>query len=246
MRRNLLAIPNRLSSPFHCQLESPPWYVRSHVPHSPDRANTLQRIPIFNHRGADVPIREKKADDADDAQTLQDASLQLHPIPSREALLVKIQPPEEPPQEIKHVPCDVVLVIDVSGSMGVRADAPGEDPSENPGLSVLDLVKHAAMTIIETLDEGDRLGVVTFSSKSNVVQGLTVMTDKNKDDTRHKIQNIDKRDATNLWHGIQDGIKVFREGGSSTRVPSIMVLTDGKPNYMYVPYPPPPERADEE
>ena len=176
----------------------------------------------------------------DDARTItpQDndhASLQLHPLPSRDALLVKIQPPKEPAEKINHVPCDIVLVIDVSGSMGARADVPGEDPSESTGLTVLDLVKHAAMTIIETLDEGDRLGVVTFSSEAKVIQGLTVMTDENKEDVRQKIRRIRPLSSTNLWGGIQKGITAFRDGGSSARVPSIMVLTDGKPNYMYVP-----------
>lgn len=185
-----------------------------------------------------MPIREENATNlADDARTIipqddDNVSLQLHPIPSRDALLVKIQPPKEPDQEIKHVPCDIMLVIDVSGSMGARADVPGDDPSESTGLTVLDLVKHAAMTIIETLDEGDRLGVVTFSSDSEVIQGLTAMTDENKEDVRQKIRKIGPLNSTNLWGGIQKGIKVFRAGGSSARVPSIMVLTDGKPNYM--------------
>ena len=190
-------------------------------------------MPIFHRREAEVSIPEKSTDDLTDAQTIrEDVSLQLHPIPSRGALLVKIQPPQGPAQKIKHVPCDIVLVIDISGSMGGRADVPGEDASESAGLTVLDLVKHGAMTIIQTLDEGDRLGVVDFGSDSKVVQGLTVMTEQNKEKTRERIRNVHPRDATNLWHGIRDGIKVFREGGPSTRVPSIMVLTDGRPNFM--------------
>ena len=190
-------------------------------------------MSIFNRQGAEVSIRGKNTDDSENTQTIRgDASLQLHPILSRDALLVKIQPPKEPAQKIKHVPCDIVLVIDVSSSMGLAADVPGEGDSESTGLNVLDLVKHAAMTIIETLDEGDRLGVVVFSSSSEVVQGLTVMTEQNKEETRQRIRDIGLRESTNLWHGILDGIKVFRDGGSSIRVPSIMVLTDGEPNFM--------------
>jgi hypothetical protein len=170
------------------------------------------------------------------------ASVQVHPLPSRDALLVKIQPPTAPARQIHHVPCDIVLVIDVSGSMGIRADVPGEEPDESPGLSVLDLTKHAALTIIETLDDGDRLGIVTFGSKSTVVQRLIPMTRTNKAVAQKNIKNIKKQDATNLWHGILDGIKLFRQGdnnaGSSSplqRVPALMVLTDGKPNFMCPP-----------
>ncbi|KAG9251324.1 hint-domain-containing protein [Emericellopsis atlantica] len=154
----------------------------------------------------------------------------MHALPSRDALLVKIQPPKAPAQQVNHVPCDIVLVIDVSGSMGTDANVPGE--TESTGLNVLDLVKHAARTIIETLDEGDRLGVVTFQSRAQTVQGLTVMTEDNKKLTWDRIQTIHPSHATNLWHGLLHGLDVFKDGGGSSRVPSMMVLTDGMPNQM--------------
>ena len=189
--------------------------------------------PQYQTSSVDLPLRGK----GEKPHPSTGASLQLHPLPSRDALLVKIQPPKEPAYETKHVPCDIVLVIDVSGSMGTRADVPGEDPSESAGLSVLDLVKHAALTIIETLDHRDRLGIVTFSSKSEVVQWLTPMTEDNKAQARRRIQRIHKENATNLWHGILDAIKVCNEGALSlsTKVPSIMILTDGRPNFMCPP-----------
>lgn len=99
--------------------------------------------------------------------------VQLHPLSSGDGIFVKIQPPREPADpQLNHVPCDLVLCIDVSGSMGTRAPVPtrpGEE-QEEVGLSVLDLVKHAARTIMETLDPRDRLGIVTFASKSKASQ----------------------------------------------------------------------------
>ena len=59
---------------------------------------------------------------------------------------------------------------DVSGSMTADAPVPtkpGEEV-ERTGLSVLDLPKHAARTIVETLNENDRLAIVTFASASTV------------------------------------------------------------------------------
>lgn len=183
--------------------------------------------------------------DSSNNSTQQTASLQLHPLLSKDALIVQVRPPVAPDavsigETRRHVPCDIVLVIDVSGSMGVRADVPGEEPGESPGLSVLDLTKHAAFTILETLDAGDRLGIVTFSSKSQVVQRLIPMTPVNKEAARKNIKHIKKQDATNLWHGLLDGIKLFKEAdedeaGASHRVPALMVLTDGKPNFMCPP-----------
>ena len=83
-----------------------------------------------------------------------------------------MSPPKEP-QNLNsgHVPCDIVLIIDVSGSMGIDAPVPTHpgEPEERNGLNVLDLVKHASLTILESLNETDRLGIVTFSSKARVL-----------------------------------------------------------------------------
>ncbi|CAH0014688.1 unnamed protein product, partial [Clonostachys rhizophaga] len=192
------------------------------------RLTLRQRIPI---RGPSV-VNEKTG--SSQASPLH-ASLSLHPVSAKEALIVKVTPPHEPVEKLRqnknyHVPCDIVLVIDVSGSMGAPADVPGE--VESTGLSVLDLTKHAAMTIIETLDKDDRLGIVTFGSRSKVVLTLTSMNDEGKKGARERVREIESRDATNLWHGMLDGIKVLRQGTPSSRVPALMILTDGKPNHM--------------
>ncbi|KAK2058676.1 von Willebrand factor type A domain-containing protein [Colletotrichum caudatum] len=165
-----------------------------------------------------------------------DVALSLHPLASRDGLIVKITPPTQPPKPIAHVPCDIVLVIDVSGSMGSNAPVPANpgEEAENYGLSVLDLVKHAARTVLETLDDGDRLGIVTFASKAKVVQGLAPMDAKNKALAEKNIGDMAPVDATNLWHGLLEGIKLFSAAGEANtgRVPAMMVLTDGMPNHM--------------
>ena len=42
------------------------------------------------------------------------------------------------------------------------------------------------------------------------------------------------RDITNLWAGIQTGLKLFNESGEGShgKMPALMVLTDGMPNHM--------------
>jgi von Willebrand factor type A domain len=106
------------------------------------------------------------------------ASLTVHKATRVEGLkgvVISIIPPKVPERKIKHVPCDIVLVIDVSASMGATAPVPGEGESgvsEENGLSVLDLTKHAARTILHTLDEGDRLAIVSFSAETEVSSSL--------------------------------------------------------------------------
>lgn len=97
------------------------------------------------------------------------ATLELHPVPQK-GLIIKVEPPREPLLPLEHVPCDIVLSIDVSGSMTKDAPVPANpgEEAEHNGLSVLDLVKHAARTIVQTLNENDRLAIVTFASASTV------------------------------------------------------------------------------
>ncbi|KAK3303170.1 hint-domain-containing protein [Chaetomium strumarium] len=184
----------------------------------------------------------------------QGPSVHIYPFSSEDGpdgVIVKIQPPSRPADgKLEHVPCDLVLSIDVSGSManaapvpsrpGRPADDSGEE--EEYGLSVLDLVKHGARTIIETLDARDRLGIVTFSTHTEVLQSLTPMTAESKAAAVEKIERMKPLDMTNLWHGIRDGLDLFRESkskdnppGSGGRVPALLVLTDGIPNHMCPP-----------
>lgn len=203
-------------------------------PYQPDPASGAKRLTLRQR----IPIRGPSTvnEKTGSSQTSPlHASLSLHPVSAKEALIVKVTPPHAPVEKIDptnppHVACDIVLVIDVSGSMGAPADVPGE--VESTGLSVLDLTKHAALTIIETLNENDRLGIVTFGSRSQVVLTLASMNKDNKDLARRKVREIESRDATNLWHGMRDGLEVLRQGKPSNRVPALMILTDGKPNHM--------------
>lgn len=159
-------------------------------------------------------------------------SFQVDSFPQKKALLASLQPPREPATPVHHVPCDIALVIDVSGSMFDAAPVPGEGSSEANGLSILDLVRHAALTIIETMDERDRLSIVTFASTVKVLQPLECMTEENKKTARENVKSMVPTDATNLWHGILGGLKQFESVNSDGRVPAVMVLTDGMPNHM--------------
>lgn len=199
--------------------------------------------PSSGKEGQELPLRPKNDPEV--------PVVEIYPFDSNDGLIVKVQPPKDHPNPtLHHVPCDIVLVIDVSGSMTADAPVPG-DGGERMGLSVLDLTKHAARTILETLGPQDRLGIVTFASEAQVspahnkktravtdiasqtLQKLVPMTQTNKRKAKQNIESMTPQDCTNLWHGILSGIKLFEgESSASGRVPAIMVLTDGMPNHM--------------
>lgn len=60
------------------------------------------------------------------------------------------------------------------------------------------------------------------------------MDKNNKEEAKDNIERMEPETATNLWHGILEGIKLFKGSEPSGRVPAMMVLTDGMPNFMYV------------
>jgi Mg-chelatase subunit ChlD len=57
------------------------------------------------------------------------------------------------------------------------------------------------------------------------------MTSGNKKSTEEKIRGLKQENATNLWQGIVQGLSIFEKKSNSGRVPALMVLTDGQPNY---------------
>ena len=114
-----------------------------------------------------LPLRKKPTEPIGP----EEASVSFHPLDK--GFIVSVRPPSVPspdsPSYQNHACIDLVLVIDVSGSMQDSAPMPSVGGAkEHTGLSILDLTKHAARTIVETLNKGDRLGIVTFGFDAKV------------------------------------------------------------------------------
>ncbi|KIX01362.1 uncharacterized protein Z518_09087 [Rhinocladiella mackenziei CBS 650.93] len=178
----------------------------------------------------DLPLRPRSTN-----PEKQHLRVELHPLQNDDAFIVSVRPPKVPEDGLKRASCDIVLVIDVSGSMNAAAPLPDVEDcndKEAAGLSVLDLTKHAARTILETLGENDRLGIVTFSDDAKVVQKLTRMTNEEKKATWQRVDQLRTESCTNLWAGIRSGLNLFEEARLIGNVAGMYILTDGMPNHM--------------
>jgi Mg-chelatase subunit ChlD len=128
----------------------------------------------------------------------------------------------------KRLPLDIVVVIDVSGSMNSEATIKGVESS---GLSTLDIVKHATKTIIEVLSRNDRIAIVKYSNAASVVLELTKMDKTGKALATSRLNTLQPDGVTNLWDGIYKALEILKSRNARNNVNSaIFLLTDGEPN----------------
>ncbi|KAG8996864.1 hypothetical protein FRB94_007994 [Tulasnella sp. JGI-2019a] len=175
-----------------------------------------------------------------DTDTTQRLTLSAVTDATGKDLLITITPPAVPDgaigadAKLKRAPVDFVLTIDISGSMGETANIPGD--TEESGLSVLDIVKHAAKTIITSMQDTDRVAVVTFSTAAKTVLGLTQTGSAGKAQALNVIENLRPENTTNIWEGLKTSLNLFKDPSNvaflaqnSKRLSSIFLLTDGLP-----------------
>ena len=127
--------------------------------------------------------------------------------------------------------CDICCVVDVSGSMGTMVAIQGANGTEQSGLSRLDIAKHALKTIIHSLEENDRLAIVSFESAPSTVLPLTIMDENGRSNALTALEKLSVDGGTDLWDGLRAGLDLLieqqRTNGSNT---ALFLLTDGCPS----------------
>ncbi|KAK8205400.1 hint-domain-containing protein [Phyllosticta paracitricarpa] len=154
------------------------------------------------------------------------AKVEIHPLQTKTGMVVSVQPPEKPLNLNRHA-VDLVLAIDISQSMAVAARLPGS--SQDTGLSILDLVKHAIRSIAETMDEDDRLGLVAFGNEAHVLQPLAPMGEANKEAVLSKLEELEPSGQTNLWAGLRTAYTLFDRAPASGNAAALYLMSDGEP-----------------
>mmetsp|Transcript_17970 Transcript_17970/g.32529 ORF Transcript_17970/g.32529 Transcript_17970/m.32529 type:complete len:631 (-) Transcript_17970:1364-3256(-) len=144
-------------------------------------------------------------------------------IPARHSKVCGVYDPRRRPWFVaaSSGPKDVVLVIDVSGSM---------DDFGRMGLA-----KEAAITIVDTLTVADRVAIVTFSDGASQVggySGLIRATSENKDTLIQAIKGLQANGSTNFYDAFNTAFnaldQTIRSESTSGCNIAVLFMTDGK------------------
>lgn len=113
-----------------------------------------------------------------------------------------------------RVGLDVVMIIDISGSMGGQK---------------IKLVVETLLFIIDQMQEMDRLSLIAFDNKSEILAGLTPMTEQAKETFKKKVlTHIKARGDTDIRKGLEDGYKVLLNRKEVNDVTAVFLLSDGQ------------------
>ena len=115
------------------------------------------------------------------------------------------------PDNSERAPVDLVLCIDVSGSMGTEAvlKGPAGETVHN-GISVLALTVTAAKTIMSVLNDQDRISIITYTDGAKVIVSSMECSDSNKMAISTQLDQLRPLNTTNLWSGIHESLKTLK------------------------------------
>ena len=122
----------------------------------------------------------------------------------------------------------VLLVIDVSGSMGDEADA-------RTGDTKLDLAKRAAIAALEEFNPEDEVGLRVFSTEIAEEEPTDYLdlvpigpVSENLADLEQSIRNLVPTQGTPLYTVTHDSYEEMVEAFDETRINAVVLLSDGR------------------
>lgn len=125
-------------------------------------------------------------------------------------VLIEAGPREEKTEQVSAPPLNICLVLDRSTSMQ------GEK---------MDILKATAIQLMRSLRPQDVLSIVAFSDRAEVVVPASISLDKKKQEGR--IQMMQPSGGTEIYHGLEAGLREIRRTLDPSRVNHIILLTDG-------------------
>ena len=113
-----------------------------------------------------------------------------------------------------HAPLSAVLVVDRSGSMA------GDK---------IDGARMAAERFVNSLRDGDALGVITFGTDVSTELPLTVIDSASRSRALRVVRGIEEGGGTNIDGGMRAAQRLLDQSDLSGRVARVVLVSDGRP-----------------
>ena len=142
----------------------------------------------------------------------------------------------------ERMPLDVVVVLDISGSMKSPFDRYYYDSCRDKSLipqdadwntSKMEVAKEALGAMVDRLKPEDRLSIVTFDNRASTLTTVEPMGENGYATAKNAIYTLQPRGGTNMGAGLEEGtraIKSFSQEEGVDRERRIIFLTDAMPN----------------
>lgn len=117
-------------------------------------------------------------------------------------------------KSVKRPPLAVVLAVDTSGSMAGNA---------------IEDAREAAKALVGALRDDDRIAIVTFDSRAQVLVGTTELKTAGRAKILERIDTMEARGTTDLANGMSTAMNQVSLAPADA-VRRIVVLSDGVPN----------------
>jgi len=158
----------------------------------------------------------------------------LEPLPPPPAISITNDKITSPPVLSKDLPaCNVVFLLDTSGSMGASATVAGNKATEDTGLTQLDVASHAVKACVRALRPHDNVALVSYSGQARMALPLTAMTCSTATtDMDEAIASLEASGTTNIYDAFRRAIVECLSTPVAVTASRdiILLLTDGEAN----------------
>ncbi len=159
---------------------------------------------------------QRHATTTPDALTLDGAlANRFVPAATRSTVLARIHLGTAAADPTAHPPINLALVVDTSGSM---EGTPIDD------------ARAASLALLHALRDGDRLAVVTFDSRAELLVPSTVLDGVGRAEAAARIGRMRARGTTDMAAGLRMGVAQVVSHLAPGGINRVVLLGDGAPN----------------